>query len=150
MAYRNPKTNTVEVYSDDTTCILRRPCTLADQDLPDIATLHMRQQKQKASALRYKKEIQGVDTPHGRISTDRESQMMLANTIAFVTAQPQDVVWKKEDGTFVTLTHADLANVAGIVLHHVESCFRQEAAVVESLLAAEDVTKVDVEAHFNQ
>jgi len=151
MEYLNAKTRTVEVYSADNTCILRRACTDADTSLPDISTLHREIQRQRAATIRFEKEVQGINTDHGRISTDRQSQTMIANTLAYTTLSPQSVInWKRTDGTFVTLSTAEFSVLAKAVGDHVETCFRQEAEANEALLSAEDVVKVDVAQFFKQ
>lgn len=150
MEYRNEKTDTVEVYSESGQCVLRRRCTPSDATLPDVSDFHVARLTEEIAAQRYAVEIRGIDTPYGPIATDRQSQAMIATTLSYVTLVPRESIsWKRQDGTFITLTMEEFKDLAHLVGEHVETCFRQEAAAVEALLSADDVTDVDISTFFN-
>jgi hypothetical protein len=88
--------------------------------------------------LRTEHERAGIDTSHGRIATDRESQTLLAAALQFVNLKPGVVVpWKLASGEFVDLDVSTLREIAGLVGDHVTWCFDNERRIAGALRAAE-------------
>jgi hypothetical protein len=118
---------TIDVYQDGV-CVLRRLKTDAD----DVEILEAK--KARIAAARYDKEIGGVDTRFGRVSTDRESQTMLSNALTYATlGNKESIPWKFQDG-FRTLSRDEFLELVNAVGAHIESCFLEEQEALNALI----------------
>lgn len=86
---------------------------------------------------RWQKETGGVTLPDGRvIQTTREAQAQVSSTFAALSAGlVQSVEWKAEGG-WVSVTLAQFAPIAGLVVDHVRRCFVAERVVGGQIEAA--------------
>jgi hypothetical protein len=102
--------------------------------------------KSYAENARFLKETGGIIVGGVSVSTDRDSQAMIANAYAYVTANGVASVSYKATSGFVTLDAATLKAVALAVGAHVQACFAAEAAVVAGIASGTIKTTADVDA----
>ena len=154
---------------------LERPATLADLYHPDIVAELVQcdgtvQQgwtysgtvfaapspaaqldlKAYAAAARYAKETGGITVGNAQIATDRSSQAMIANTVAYMTQQGVAAVNYKTGVGFVSLSLAQITAIAKAVGAHVQACFDAEQAVDAGVSATPPtvITMAQIDAAF--
>lgn len=102
----------------------------------------------KVADLRWQTETGGIDFYGNRISTDRQSQAMITQTVAGInlvnTADPDKItsVKFKSDSGFVELTPEQIAAIGIAVTLHVEKCYTREAELVAKIKAATSLKKL--------
>ncbi len=105
--------------------------------------------KAYAARARYNRETGGTTLGGAAIASDRASQAMV--TGAYVQAQGDanfSTQWKQPDGSFVTLTAAQIMAIGQAVLTHVSACFAAEAQAVAAIDAGTATTAADIDAFF--
>jgi hypothetical protein len=92
---------------------------------------------------RWREETGGLTLPDGtRIKTDRESQALLTGAALSATLDPgKDIEWKGVNG-WVTLTSAQVLQIAAAVRAHVQSAFSREKVLAEQVEACEEIEAV--------
>jgi hypothetical protein len=102
-----------------------------------------------AAAARYKKETGGITVSGIAMPTDRETQAQLSGAYAYVQATPAATIqWKLANGSFASLTAAQIASIATAVAAHVQACFAAEAAIVSQIAAGTLATKAQIDSAF--
>lgn len=94
------------------------------------------------ASRRWEEESAGTDAKLAdgrtvRVMTDATSQSKLTGLLVVASAQPISVQWKCADGTFASLTSADVPLMAGAVFAHVQKCFAREAELLATLATIE-------------
>lgn len=89
-----------------------------------------------AAARRFAAETGGGFLDGVPIATDRDSQSMIANTVAYLAASGETSVRFKGRSGFVTLTADQLTSIAKAVGAHVQACFATESALDAAITAA--------------
>lgn len=93
--------------------------------------------KEYAALARFRAETGGLVTAGIKVATDRQSQAMISGACLMAQANPAFTTqWKAEDGTFVTITAAEIVAMAQAVAAHVSACFSTEAALVAGIIAS--------------
>lgn len=88
------------------------------------------------AARRYEAEIAGTIWSSHPVATDRQSQALVMGALLATMQNPAATVeWKMKDGTFVTLTAADVEAMAQAVRAHVQAAFANEKALVPAVQA---------------
>jgi len=115
---------------------------------PDVEPTTLGTAKQaKAAAIaawRYALEISGVVVGGSVVLTDRESQAQL--TGAYQTLKDglvSSIDWKTGDGSFVTITLAEVTALAQAVAQHVQASFTQEKNLLAQVAAAQSIEEVN-------
>lgn len=130
--------------------ILRRALVSPDDDaLPTYEHFLRETLMRRATMMRRDREAAGIDTPYGRLSTDRESQAVLAAAVQFIGLKSAETVmpWKLASGTFISLTGNALRDIAERVGDHVTWCFERERCIADALTNAvseEELLGVDM------
>lgn len=97
---------------------------------------------QDIASWRYAKEVGGLDVGGVVVKTDRDSQSQIGDTLScFQNQFISEVQWKGANG-WVTLTSAQMHDIAAAVAVHVQSCFAQERQFAEQVAAATTVEQV--------
>ncbi|MBB5573321.1 DUF4376 domain-containing protein [Rhizobium paranaense] len=99
-----------------------------------------------AATKRYAVETGGIVFGDMAVSTDRQSQALIAGAYAYVQANPTITVNFKTANGFVNLTAAQVRAVANAVGAHVQASFAAEDAVVEAITVGTIKTAADVDA----
>jgi hypothetical protein len=128
----------VEAYDASGEIVMRRRRGDSDSTLPTYVSYLRNRLIESVQTARYAAEIAGVNTPLGRVATDRASQAMVSGALGFLGVVTDDVSypWKLADGTFVDLSPGQLREIAGAVGTHVKQCFENERRLVGLLHAA--------------
>jgi hypothetical protein len=112
---------------------------VVDKRAPCLATL---------AAARYRREIAGLTIAAlgGKTyATDRDSQSKIGLASAAAGAGAFATVnWKCADGSFTTLTAAQVQQLFMAAVGYVKACYDNEAALVAAISQASDPTAVDV------
>ena len=92
---------------------------------------------------RWREETGGLTLPDGTIiKTDRESQALLTGAALSATLDPgKDIEWKGVNG-WVTLTSAQVLQIAAAVRAHVQSAFSREKVLSEQVEACNEIAAV--------
>ena len=98
----------------------------------------------RVAELRWKVETDGIEINGIKVSTDRQSQAMITQTVAGLnlvnaTEQPIEKVKFKADSGFAELTPEQIAYIGMGVTRHVEKCYALEAELCEEILTAPDL-----------
>jgi hypothetical protein len=102
-----------------------------------------------AAAARYAKETGGITVSGVAMPTDRETQAQLSGAYAYVQATPAATIqWKLANGSFASLTAAEIIAIATAVAAHVQACFAAEATVVAEIAAGTMTTKAQIDSAF--
>lgn len=103
-----------------------------------------------AAARRFAVETGGILVNGAPIATDRDSQAMIGNAFAYVTAAGAGSVSYKTTAGFVTLTADQIKAVALAVGAHVQACFAAEDAADAGINATPPTitTFAEVDAAF--
>ena len=100
--------------------------------------------KQLAAARRYDAETGGMTWRNLPVATDRDSQSKIS--AAYQAARdgwrPDDGSWKFADGVIRPLTNTDLVEIAKSALVFVQSCFNEEATVINEISSATNTAAV--------
>lgn len=105
--------------------------------------------KAYAAFVRYNKEVGGTTISGVAYPTDRETQAKMTSAFALGQVNPSATFqWKLSDGTFATLTVAQLTTVATVVGAFVQACFATEATVVAGINGGTIATRDQVDAAF--
>jgi hypothetical protein len=102
-----------------------------------------------AANARFLKETGGITVNGAAIQTDRDSQAMISNAYAYVTASGAASVSYKTASGFVTMDAATLKAVALAIGAHVQACFAIEGSVGAAIAAGSIKTTADVDAAFD-
>ena len=89
--------------------------------------------KAYAATKRYQVETGGIVVNGMSVSTDRDSQNMIAGAYAYMTASKSAQVEFKAASGWVTLTVDQVEDIAVAVGAHVQACFAIEKAVCEQI-----------------
>ncbi len=92
---------------------------------------------------RWREETGGLTLPDGTIiKTDRESQALLTGAAFSATLDPgKDIEWKGANG-WLTLTSAQILEIAAAVRAHVQAAFSREKALAEQVNACNEIAAV--------
>jgi hypothetical protein len=102
-----------------------------------------------AAFVRYAKETGGITVSGVAMPTDRETQTQLAGANSYVQATPSATIqWKLANGSFVSLSAAQISAIATAVAAHVQACFAAEATLVAGIAAGSITTKAQVDSAF--
>jgi hypothetical protein len=98
----------------------------------------------RVAEKRWKVETGGIEINDIKVSTDRQSQAMITQTVAGLnlvnaTDAPIEKVKFKADSGFVELTPEQIAYIGMCVTRHVEKCYALEAELCEEILTAPDL-----------
>ena len=105
--------------------------------------------KAYAATARYAKETGGITVSGIKIATDRASQAMIGNAQNMVVLNSNfTTAWKGSDGTFTTLTAAQITGIASAVGNHVAACFAAEAQIDQGVTSGTIKTTADVDDAF--
>jgi hypothetical protein len=100
-----------------------------------------------AASARYSKETGGITVAGIAMPTDRETQAHLSGAYSYVQATPSATIqWKLANGSFVSLTAAQITAIATAAAAHVQACFAAEATVVAGIQAGTITVKSQVDA----
>lgn len=99
-----------------------------------------------AAATRWAVETGGIIIGGTRISTDRESQRMIAGAAAYVGADPSAVIAFKAASGWVDLPASAVSAIALAVAGHVQACFAAERDVAEAIAAGAITTAAQIDA----
>lgn len=104
-----------------------------------------------AAEYRWQLEVGGIDWNGYRVDTNREAVSALYGELAAAQAglRKEPAIWKFSDGAFVSLTNAEIEEVAAAVSAHISLCFETEAQVVADINDGLIVTKNEVIKAFN-
>lgn len=105
------------------------------------------QKKAAIAAMRYEREIAGVEVNGILIDTGRDSQALITGAaLAAMLDDDYSLNWKTEAG-FIHLTAPQIIAVAQAVRAHVQSCFDKEGelvALVDAAQTAEDLDAIEI------
>lgn len=103
-----------------------------------------------AAAKRFAVEVGGIRVNGAPIATDRQSQAMIGNAVAYVQASGAAAVSYKTADGFVTLTADQVRTVGLAVGAHVQACFAAEDAADAGINASPPTltTPAGVDAAF--
>lgn len=138
--------NAMDVYAEVMAVWGETP-TVPDEPLPPEPTLEelKAQKKQDIAALRYEREIEGVDVNGVLIDTGRDSQALITGAaLAAMLDKNYSLNWKTTGG-FIHLTAPEIIAVAQAVRAHVQACFDREGelvALVDAAQTAEDFAAI--------
>jgi hypothetical protein len=99
-----------------------------------------------AANKRWRVETGGIVVGGAHIDTSRDSQAMIANAYAYVTASGSSSIAFKADSGWVTLDPATVKAIALSVGAHVQSCFAIEQTVDAAILAGTISTTAEIDA----
>ncbi len=99
---------------------------------------------EELAGCRWEQETGGLTLPNGaEIKTDRESQALLTGASLYALQNPAATVeWKGANG-WVTLTAAQIQEIAMLVRNHVQEAFSREKELAAKVEACETVEEVD-------
>jgi len=100
-----------------------------------------------AAEKRWRVETGGIIFNGMKISTDRQSQSMIANALAMVAATGGIIKFKTTSG-FVDLTPETMQALALAVAAHVQKAFKNESIVAQMVLDGEITTQAGID-EFN-
>jgi len=111
----------------------------AEQTLEEVKIAKL----EELAAARWREETGGLTLPDGTIiKTDRESQALLTGAALSATLDPgKDIEWKGVNG-WVTLTSAQILEIAAAVRAHVQAAFSREKALAEQVNACNEIAAV--------
>lgn len=100
----------------------------------DKATEALAATKDTVAAKRFERETAGLTYGGMEVYTDRTTQMKLTG-VALRAYQDSTytVDWKLSDGTFKTLTAAEIVAVASAVADYVQACYARESVLVAAV-----------------
>lgn len=109
---------------------------------------------ERLADIRWQKETGGIELEGIKISTDRQSQAMITQTVAGLnltnaTDNPITTVKFKSDSGFVELSAEQIAAIGIAVTRHVEACYAREqelASKIESIKTIKTLRKLDLSA----
>jgi hypothetical protein len=104
-----------------------------------------------AATARYNKEVGGTTVSGVAYPTDRETQAKLTAAYSMAAANSALTIdWKLANGTFATLTAAQVMAIAIAVGTFVQKCFSTEAAVAVGINASPPTisTTAEIDAQF--
>lgn len=108
---------------------------------------------EEVAAVRYNKEVEGVNVGGVPVKTDRESQAQLNNAhSSFDNNYIADTDWKS-DGVWAELVAADVAAIGNAVANHVRLCFKAERRVTETripTLSDMELQSANIQALFDE
>jgi hypothetical protein len=115
------------------------PSEPAEQTLEEVKIAKLAE----LAEARWREETGGLTLPDGTIiKTDRESQALLTGAALSATLDPgKDIEWKGVNG-WVTLTSAQVLEIAAAVRAHVQSAFSREKALTEQVEACNEIAAV--------
>lgn len=87
----------------------------------------------KIASLRYEAETAGIIHGGTRISTSRESQAQIINSLANLTRNPSGTINFKGRDAWLTLDLAGMTALADAVDRHVQACFAAERQLLDAL-----------------
>ena len=102
------------------------------------------------AAARYAIETRGLNVSLGfKVRTDRQSQLQIDSTATHASMTGSvDVQWKADDGTFHSLTSAQVKNMSLEVTNHVQGCFGTEASTKDQIVSGAVVTAEAIDAIY--
>lgn len=111
----------------------------AEQTLEEVKTAKLAE----LAEARWREETGGLMLPDGTIiKTDRESQALLTGAALSATLDPgTGIEWKGVNG-WVTLTPAQVLEIAAAVRAHVQAAFTREKALSEQVEACNEIAAV--------
>jgi len=99
---------------------------------------------EEIALCRWSQEISGMTLPDGTIiKTDRESQALLTGAALAATIDPVTPIEWKGVNSWVTLTAAQVLEIAAAVRAHVQAVFSREKVLSEKVEACEDIAEVE-------
>lgn len=99
-----------------------------------------------AASKRWRVETGGITLNGARIDTARDSQAMIANAYAYVTASGAASISYKANSGWVTMDAATVKAVALAVGAHVQACFAFEETVAADIEAGTLTTTAEIDA----
>lgn len=102
-----------------------------------------------AAAVRYEREVGGLEFMGTTIATDRQSQALIAGAFALTQQQPETLIRFKTASGFVSLDAEQMAGIAIAVGQHVQSCFALEADVGAEIDDGTITTPEQIDAAFS-
>ena len=111
----------------------------AEQTLEEVKAAKLAE----LAEARWREETGGLTLPDGTIvKTDRESQALLTGAALSATLDPgTDIEWKGVNG-WVTLTSAQVLEIAAAVRAHIQSAFSREKVLSEQVEACNEIAAV--------
>ncbi len=100
--------------------------------------------------IRYNKEVAGLETPDGRIATDRHSQSVLSSLYTIAKDRPDEMISFKGSEGFERVKASTLVAVADAVRAHVQLAYQAEHVVAQLIEKEEVRTKEAVTRAFNE
>ena len=95
------------------------------------------------AAWRYEQEVSGVEVNGSIIPTDRETQAQLTGAYVSLTqGLVQNVNWKVNSTTWITLGLTEISAMAQAVSNHVQQCFTAEYLLTQQVQAATTIEQV--------
>jgi hypothetical protein len=83
------------------------------------------------------------------VATDRESQNMVSNAVAYLNAAPEvESVDFSSPAGFVVIPRADMIGLGVAIGAHVQRCFSTQKAVTEEIDAGTVTTTVEIDEAF--
>lgn len=102
--------------------------------------------------VRWQAEVGGVEFQGSRIPTDDRSKMLINGAFNQALMQDDPAITRtfKIGGQFVTLTNAEILNMATAIADHVQKCFDAEAIVAEQIATGVLTERSEIKAAFEQ
>lgn len=99
---------------------------------------------------RYRKEVGGITVSGVALRTDRTSQSQrdAAHTYLSLATAGTTIAWKNADGSFATLTAAQLATQMQATAGFVQDCFTCENTTLASITGGTITTRAQVDSAF--
>lgn len=87
----------------------------------------------------YELETAGMTVGGTHIATGRDDQAMLSGAVNYLSLEPEATIdWQNADGTFATLTKAQVDAIASAVGQHVQAHFTRRKELFAALAAVAD------------
>jgi hypothetical protein len=105
----------------------------------------------KDYAYKKRKQIEtgGITVGGGPVATDRDSQNMISNAVAYLNAAPtvESIDFSGPVG-FVNISRADMLALGIAIGAHVQQCFSTEKTLVDGINAGTITTTAQIDAAF--
>ena len=124
-------------------------------DEANYPIVSLRQKKlNKVKQLRDEKDYGGVDTPHGQVDTDVDSQRKISGavTMSILLGSSFEMTWRMKDNTEVTLNAegmADLGIAVGLNTAAAQAIKNNLDALLKSATTIEEIDAVDIYSPWN-
>lgn len=139
IAERRTQLATVSNAADIASLVTATDTTVVTPTLESVKAAKLAQ----IADWRYRQEVSGIDVNGMLVLTDRETQAQLTGAYVSLTqGLVQNVNWKVNSTTWITLTLLEIAAMAEAVSNHVQRCFTAEYMLTQQVQAATTIEQV--------